>query len=145
MKFLPDSAVLGTLGRLKHAGKSSRRKGITQREKKETVLAQNWDAFEQDFRSFDELLAEAKRHALEKEKAEKQEKSGKFGKVLLVAKGVTESRDEMKTQAKFIRRRIAVGLILLALFAWAMDATTPEMCKVPTEQMNQFCLDLIYP
>jgi hypothetical protein len=71
MKFLPDSAVLGTLGRLKHAGKSSRRKGITQREKKETVLAQNWDAFEQDFRSFDELLAEAKRHALEKEKAEK--------------------------------------------------------------------------
>jgi len=71
MKFLPDSAVLGTLGRLKHAGKSSRRKGITQRENKETVLAQNWDAFEQDFRSFDELLAEAKRHALEKEKAEK--------------------------------------------------------------------------
>jgi len=62
----------------------------------------------------------------------------------------------VKTQAKFIRRRIAVGLILLALFAWAMDATTPEMCKVPTEQMNemckvpteqmnQFCLDLIYP
>jgi hypothetical protein len=67
MKFLPDSAVLGTLGRLKHAGKSSRRKD----EKKGTVLAQNWDAFEQDFRSFAELLAEAKRHALEKEKAEK--------------------------------------------------------------------------
>jgi hypothetical protein len=62
-----------------------------------------------------------------------------------VAKGVTESRDKVKTEAKFIRRRIAVGLILLALFAWAMDATTPEMCKVPTEQMNQFCLDLIYP
>jgi hypothetical protein len=72
MKFLPDSAVLGTLGRLKHAGKSRRRKGVAQNEKKEgTVLAQNWDAFEQDFRSFDELLAEAKRHALEKEKAEK--------------------------------------------------------------------------
>ena len=51
----------------------------------------------------------------------------------------------MKTQAKFIRRRVAVGLVLLGLFAWAMDATTPEMCKVPTEQMNQFCLDLIYP
>jgi hypothetical protein len=72
MKFLPDSAVLGTLGRLKHAGKSRRKKGFAQNEKKEgTVLAQNWDAFEQDFRSFDELLAEAKRHALEKEKAEK--------------------------------------------------------------------------
>jgi hypothetical protein len=62
-----------------------------------------------------------------------------------VAKGVTGSRDEVKTQAKFIRRRIAVGLVLLGLFAWAMDATTPEQCKVPTEQMNQFCLDLIYP
>jgi hypothetical protein len=62
-----------------------------------------------------------------------------------MAKGAKESRDEMKTQAKFIRRRVAVGLVLLALFAWALDATTPEMCKVPTEQMNQFCLDLLYP
>jgi hypothetical protein len=78
-------------------------------------------------------------------KAGKWRKSGKFGKVLLVAKGVTGSRDEVKTQAKFIRRRVAVGLVLLGLFAWAMDATTPEMCKVPTEQMNQFCLDLLYP
>ena len=62
-----------------------------------------------------------------------------------MAKGAKESREKMKTQAKFIRRRIAVGVIALALFAWAMDATTPEMCKVPTEQMNQFCLDLLYP
>jgi hypothetical protein len=52
---------------------------------------------------------------------------------------------EMKTEAKYVRRRIAVGLIFLALVAWALDATTPEMCKVPTEQMNQFCLDLLYP
>jgi hypothetical protein len=51
----------------------------------------------------------------------------------------------MKTEAKFIRRRIAVGLIALALIAWAFDATTPKQCKVPTEQMNQFCLDLLYP
>ena len=51
----------------------------------------------------------------------------------------------MKTEAKFIRRRIAVGLILLALFAWAMDATTPEQCKVPVEQMSGFCKDLLYP
>lgn len=51
----------------------------------------------------------------------------------------------MKTQAKFIRRRVAVGFIVLALFAWANNATTPEMCKVPIEQMNQFCLDLLYP
>jgi hypothetical protein len=31
------------------------------------------------------------------------------------------------------------------MFGWALDATTPEMCKVPVEQMNQYCIDLIYP
>lgn len=62
-----------------------------------------------------------------------------------MAKGATGSRDKMKTQAKFIRRRIAVALIALALIAWAFDATTPEMCKVPVEQMNSFCKDLLYP
>ncbi len=51
----------------------------------------------------------------------------------------------MKTQAKFVRRRVAVVVVFLALVVWALDATTPEMCKVPTEQMNQFCLDLLYP
>jgi hypothetical protein len=51
----------------------------------------------------------------------------------------------MKTEAKYIRRRIAVGLVALALLAWAFDAATPEMCKVPTEQMNSFCIDLLYP
>lgn len=51
----------------------------------------------------------------------------------------------MKTEAKYIRRRIVVGLIALALFGWALDATTPEDCKVSTEQMSQFCIDLIYP
>ena len=51
----------------------------------------------------------------------------------------------MKTEAKFIRRRIAVGLIALGLIGWAFDATTPEQCKVPVEQMNSFCKDLLYP
>ena len=141
---LPDSAVLGTLGRIKHASNKNR-KGSAVSEKKEITLAQNWENFIQDSRSFEELLAEAKRHAQEKEKAGKQKKSGKFGIVLLVAKGVTGSRDKVKTQAKFIRRRIAVGVVLLGLFAWANNATTPDECKVPTEQMNQFCLDLLYP
>jgi hypothetical protein len=51
----------------------------------------------------------------------------------------------MKTEAKFIRRRIAVAVIFFGLIGWALDATTPEQCKVPTEQMSQFCIDLIYP
>jgi hypothetical protein len=51
----------------------------------------------------------------------------------------------MKTKAKYIRRRIAVALVLFGIFAWANNATTPAECKVPTEQMNQFCLDLLYP
>ena len=62
-----------------------------------------------------------------------------------MAKGATGSRDKVKTQAKFIRRRIAVALIALALIAWAFDATTPEQCKVPVEQMSGFCKDLLYP
>lgn len=51
----------------------------------------------------------------------------------------------MRTQAKFIRRRVAVGLIALALIAWAFDATTPEQCKVPIDEMSSFCKDLLYP
>ena len=137
---LPDSAIYGTVKRLT---KKPRR--ISSSKRKEKVLAQSWSSSEQDFRSFEELLEEAKRHAKEKEKAEKQKKAGKQCKVLLVAKGVTGSRDKVKTQAKFIRRRIAVGVVLLGLFAWANNATTPDECKVPTEQMNQFCLDLLYP
>jgi hypothetical protein len=71
--------------------------------------------------------------------------AGRSVSIYLLAKGAKGSREKMKTQAKFIRRRIVVGLIALALIGWAFDATTPEMCKVPTEQMNQFCLDLLYP
>jgi hypothetical protein len=51
----------------------------------------------------------------------------------------------MKTKAKYIRRRVAVALVLIVLVAWANNATTPAECKVSTEQMNQFCLDLLYP
>ncbi len=66
--------------------------------------------------------------------------------IKVLTKVVNKKRGrKMKTEAKFIRRRIAVGLIFLAMFGFALDATTPEMCKVPVEQMNQYCIDLIYP
>jgi hypothetical protein len=63
---LPDSAIYGTVKRLT---KKPRR--ISSSKRKEKVLAQSWSSFEQDFRSFEELLEEAKRHAKEKEKAGK--------------------------------------------------------------------------
>ena len=64
MKFLPDSAILGTLGHIKHASKKARRKSV---ECKVEVLAQYVDET-QDVRSFQELLAQAIEHAKEKEK-----------------------------------------------------------------------------
>jgi hypothetical protein len=68
MRFLPDSAILGTLGRIKHASnKNKKGRAVSD----EIILAQNWEAFIQDTRSFEEILAKAKRHAREKEKAGK--------------------------------------------------------------------------
>jgi hypothetical protein len=51
----------------------------------------------------------------------------------------------MKTEAKYVRRRIAVALIFFAFIGWALDATTPEQCKVPVDKMSHFCKDLLYP
>lgn len=51
----------------------------------------------------------------------------------------------MKMQMKYRIRRWVFVLILLLAFAWAMDVTTPDECKVDVEQMSQFCKDLIYP
>lgn len=55
----------------------------------------------------------------------------------------------MRMERKYvIRRRIAMALAFiawLALYAWLNNLTTPEMCKVPFEDMSQFCLDLLYP
>lgn len=70
MRFLPDSAILGTLGHIKHASNKNKRGSVVKRNR-EVVLAQIWSGYNQDSRSFVELLAEAKRHAQEKEKAVK--------------------------------------------------------------------------
>jgi hypothetical protein len=47
------------------------------------------------------------------------------------------------------RGRVVIGSLLFAgfLLMWAFldNATTPESCKVPVEQMSQFCVDLLYP
>jgi len=47
------------------------------------------------------------------------------------------------------RGRYVIGTMLfvgfLAVWAFLDNATTPESCKVPVEQMSQFCKDLLYP
>ena len=58
MKFLPDSAILGTLGHLKHAGKPRRRKGVARRVDTRSKFVGGGDT-----RTFEELLSEARQHA----------------------------------------------------------------------------------
>jgi hypothetical protein len=66
MKFLPDSAILGTLGRIKHATNKKRKGRAVSKE--EIVLAQSWSSYQQDFRTLEQLLELAK---------ENREKNGK--------------------------------------------------------------------
>jgi len=62
MRFLPDSAILGTLGHIKHASKNTKRGRAVS---KVEVLVQYVDNT-QDVRSFEEILFDAKQHAKEK-------------------------------------------------------------------------------
>jgi hypothetical protein len=64
---LPDSAILGTIKSLKSRKGGSKSRAVS-KPNKEITLAQSWDCFDQDSRSFEELLAMArltieKRHA----------------------------------------------------------------------------------
>lgn len=43
-----------------------------------------------------------------------------------------------------VRRWLSVALFI-GLLGWAFEATTPEQCKVPVEQMSSYCKELIYP
>jgi len=51
----------------------------------------------------------------------------------------------MNMSAKYRVRRWILVLVFLALAAWAFNATTPEQCKVPVEQMSSFCKDILFP
>lgn len=48
-------------------------------------------------------------------------------------------------EMKYRRRRWVTALVFLGLMGWAFDATTPDECKVPTEQMSSFCKEILYP
>lgn len=42
-------------------------------------------------------------------------------------------------------RAVALVAGVLAVIWLALDATTPDECKVPTEQMSAACLSLLQP
>lgn len=61
----------------------------------------------------------------------------------------TERRRQMAKATKgwrLTRRgKWAVAILILIILGLINDSTTPDECKVPTEQMSQFCVDLLYP
>ena len=44
-----------------------------------------------------------------------------------------------------IVRNTAVTVAFIAATLLISYATTPDECRVPTEEMSRFCLDLMYP
>ena len=44
-----------------------------------------------------------------------------------------------------IVRNFFIAVVLLALFWFLFDVTTPKECKVPIDVMSQYCKDLLYP
>ena len=46
---------------------------------------------------------------------------------------------------KYKRRRAVVLAAIVVLIWWANSETTPKECKVPVDQMSQFCVDLLFP
>lgn len=56
-----------------------------------------------------------------------------------------EGRQAM-AKARLTRRgKIVVGILFAVVVYWAYDITTPDQCKVPIEQMSEWCKDLRYP
>lgn len=43
------------------------------------------------------------------------------------------------------RRALLICLALILIGLWLLNVTTPAECRVPVEQMSQFCKDLLYP
>ena len=42
------------------------------------------------------------------------------------------------------RGKAVIAILFIVVWGWLLNATTPDQCKVPVEQMNQWCIDLIY-
>ena len=51
---------------------------------------------------------------------------------------------KLNRRGRIVRNFFIAGLLLL-LFSFLFNVTTPQECKVPTNEMSQLCLDLLYP
>lgn len=50
------------------------------------------------------------------------------------------------TKTRLTRRgKIILALAILAVVWFLFDVTTPVECKVPIEDMPQWCVELMYP
>jgi hypothetical protein len=43
------------------------------------------------------------------------------------------------------RGKIVIAILFITVWGLLLNGTTPDQCKVPVDQMSQFCIDLIYP
>ena len=43
------------------------------------------------------------------------------------------------------RGKAVITILFIVVWGLLLNGTTPDQCKVPTDQMSQFCIDLIYP
>jgi hypothetical protein len=66
---LPDSAILGTVKSLKGRKGGNKSSAVAKPKPHSVTLGQSWECFNQDTRSFEELLAKA-RLSIEKQHAE---------------------------------------------------------------------------
>jgi lysophospholipid acyltransferase (LPLAT)-like uncharacterized protein len=60
-----------------------------------------------------------------------------------MTKGADMNEIRLTTRGKVLLG-IAVALVAYVLASAALGAVTPDECKVPTEQMSQGCIALIY-
>lgn len=43
------------------------------------------------------------------------------------------------------RGKAVIAILFIVIWGLLLNGTTPDQCKVPTDQMSEYCIDLIYP
>jgi len=60
-------------------------------------------------------------------------------------KNGSEGRRAMAKSRLTRRGKIVIAILFITVWGLLLNGTTPKQCKVPVDQMSQFCIDLIYP